>query len=233
MVVNAQLPAQRGISFVIKEGFEPETALWPEAPGYGFGTAKDIVLIASLTNREELLGNPILGRAILAQSELIYPNGLSIGLGDTTNTRINTSALELLITTARKRGDAELEARLTAAVNREIESGNYDRNSQFNIVALTKYVPDLKPTSAALASSRTFFGKPLDVLMQNNPGADIDHSLAAAMYGTEGGHIHANGLAIELYGAGVILGAPIPGAARATGNPITPTITLNHRRTTR
>ena len=27
------------------------------------------------------------------------------------------------------------------------------------------------------------------------------------MYGTDGGHVHANGLAIELYGAGVIMGA--------------------------
>ena len=45
--------------------------------------------------------------------------------------------------------------------------------------------------------------------MQRNlaPGGDTAHSLAAALYGTNGGHVHQNGIAIELYGAGYIQGA--------------------------
>ncbi len=55
---------------------------------------------------------------------------------------------------------------------------------------------------------RTFFGKPLNVIIErNDAGSDVDYALAAAMFGTHGGHVHANGLAIELYGAGLILGA--------------------------
>jgi hypothetical protein len=43
--------------------------------------------------------------------------------------------------------------------------------------------------------------------MQRNL-ADVENdSLVAAMYGTAGGHVHANGLAIELFGNGVIHGA--------------------------
>lgn len=213
IVLNAQLPAQTGLMQVVRSGFDDETALWPEAPGYGFGTTKDIVLIASLAGSDPagraLVETPILGRAILAQSNLTYANGLSIGLGDTTNTRINAEALELLIAAARDRSDAALEQRLTAQLQREIASGRHVRSQKSTPIALARYVSDLPPVAQTgiVAPRRTFFGKPLDVVMQWNDVDDPRYSLAAAMYGTNGGHIHANGLSIELYGAGLILGA--------------------------
>jgi hypothetical protein len=140
---------------------------------------------------------------------LIYPNGFATGLGDTVNPRLNTVALELLIADARRRSDAALEDRLTAALEREISSGNYDRSANTNLVALTKYVAELKQVPPASSrESRTFFGKPLNVLFERNDSiGGPDYSLAAAMFGTAGGHVHANGLAIELYGTGLILGA--------------------------
>lgn len=212
VVLNARLPAQTGITHVIKEGFDPATGVWPEAPGYSFNTAKDIVLIASLLSGDaggrEVLADPVLERAIAAQINLVYPNGFAIGLGDTVNPRVNTTALELLIAAARRRGDTNQEIQFASALNREIESGNYQRTAKANLIALAKYVGELTAVPAAgINSQRTFFGAPLNVLMQRINGADPSHSLAAAMYGTQGGHVHANGLAMELYGAGLILGA--------------------------
>ncbi|HEY1661680.1 MAG TPA: serine hydrolase [Verrucomicrobiae bacterium] len=212
VILNARLPAQTGITHVIKEGFDAATGVWPEAPGYSFGTPKDIILIASLAGNDPagqaVLADPILKRAIIAQINLVYPNGYAVGLGDTVNPRVNTIALELLITNARQRGDTDLGDFLTAALNREITSGYYDRGSNADLVALCKYVGELKDIAgAAQKPQRTFFGTPLNVLMQRINGADAEHSLAAAMYGTAGGHVHANGLSMEIYGAGVILGA--------------------------
>lgn len=212
VVLNARLPNQTGITHVINEGYDPQTMLWPEAPGYGFGGTKDIVLIASLVGADpegrKLLADPRLSRAILAQLALIYPNGFSVGVGDTTNTRINAMALELLIAAARQRGDHETEARLTPALLREMDSGGYNRDAQSNLVALTKYVGQLAPAAAGGdQQARTYFATPLNIIMQRNPAADPRYALAAALYGTAGGHVHANGMAIELYGAGLILGA--------------------------
>ena len=212
VMLNARLPAQTGLTRVIKEGYDQATGIWPEAPGYSFGTTKDIVLMATLVSGDPagraLLADPILQRALAAQINLTYPNGFAAGFGDTVNPRVNTIALELLIADARERSDAELEARLTAALNREIATGNYNRSDNPNLVALTKYVGELKEVPRAAANDqRTFFGQPLNVLMQRNNGEDAGHSLAAALFGTAGGHVHANGLAMELYGAGLILGA--------------------------
>jgi hypothetical protein len=212
-VLNCRLPAQTGLTHVIKEGSDLETAMWPEAPGYSFGTTADIVRTASLMSGDpagqRVLADPILPRAITAQMDLIYPNGFATGLGDTVNPRLNTVAVELLLADARQRSDATLEDRLTAALRREISSGNYDRSANANLVALTKYIAELKQVPPATErESRAFFGKPLNVLIQRNDSAGgPDYSLAAAMFGTAGGHVHANGLAIELYGAGLILGA--------------------------
>jgi CubicO group peptidase (beta-lactamase class C family) len=212
VVLNARLPAQTGLAHVIKEGYDQASGVWPEAPGYSFGTTKDIVLIATLVSGDPaghaLLADPVLQRALTAQINLTYPNGFATGLGDTVNPRVNTVALELLIADARERSDTGLETRLTAALNGEIATGNYNRAANANLIALTKYVGELKEVPRAAANDqRTFFGKPLNVLMQRNNGEDAAHSLAAAMFGTAGGHAHANGLAMELYGAGLILGA--------------------------
>jgi CubicO group peptidase (beta-lactamase class C family) len=212
VVLNARLSAQTGLTHVIKEGYDQASGVWPEAPGYSFGTTKDIVLIATLVGGDPagraLLADPVLQRALTAQINLTYPNGFATGLGDTVNPRVNTVALELLIADARERSDTGLETRLTAALNREIATGNYNRASNASLVALTKYVGVLKEVPGAAANDqRTFFGEPLNVLMQRINGKDAVHSLAAAMFGTAGGHVHANGLAMELYGAGLILGA--------------------------
>lgn len=212
VVLNAQLPAQTGLTRVIKEGYDPASGVWPEAPGYSFLTTKDIVLMATLVSSDPeghaLLADPVLQRALTAQINLTFPNGFATGLGDTVNPRVNTVALELLIADARERADTGLETNLTAALNREITTGNYDRAGNANLVALTKYVGELKEVPRAAANDqRTFFAKPLNVLMQRNNGEDAAHSLAAALFGTAGGHVHANGLAMELYGAGLILGA--------------------------
>ena len=231
VVLNCRLPAQTGLVHVIREGYDPQTGIWPEAPGYSFGTTADIVRMASLMSGEPagqaVLADPILLKALEAQMALIYPNGLATGLGDTINPRLNTVAVELLVADACRRSDAALEDQLTAALKREISSGNYDRSANANLLALTKYVAELKENlpspnvrgaggegavtlvlSQRERGQRTFFGKPLNILMQRNESpSGANYSLAAAMFGTAGGHVHANGLAMELYGAGLIAGA--------------------------
>ena len=158
-----------------------------------------------------LLADPILGRNALAQANMTYPNGLAVGLGDTSDTRVNTEQLELLIAAARGRGDGVLEAQLTGILQREISAARYARAAApDDLVALTKFVDQLQPGSDSAPPPplvRAFFGRPLNVLLQRSLTGDPDTSLAAAIYGTGGGHIHANGLAIELYGAGLTMGA--------------------------
>ena len=215
MVLNADLPGQRGLMMVVEDGYDLETALWPEAPGYGFETTESILEVANLIAADPggraLLATPVLERALLAQSELTHPNGLSIGLGDTINVRINARALEKLIAAAREQGEKDQELRLTVLLLREIEENRYDRQRQDDVYALTNYVGELEDVGAPYSTpSRSYYGEPLNVLMMRLPHEDRANSLSAAMFGTAGGHAHTNGLAIEMFGAGMII-APDPG----------------------
>ena len=213
-ILHADLPHQKGLTQVMDEGFDKESALWPEAAGYGFGAAAHMVemgfLFSSDPAGQTLLQNPLLIQSLLNQGEMLYPNGLSNGVGDTTNTRLSADALESLIAYARTSGDRALEDRLTPYLQREIATGHYARAAHSDIYALSRYVSDLKPAQTSPIASRSFFFPGLNIEMQRNlaeGGKDIAHSLAAALYGTNGGHVHQNGMSIELYGAGYILGA--------------------------
>lgn len=189
VILNARLPAQKGITHVIKEGFDRGTALWPEAPGYAFGTTKDILLIATLVSSDPsgraVLEDPLLARASLAQLELLHPTGWSTGLGDTYHTRLNAMAAELLIAQARRSRDAATEQKTTAALKREIADGFYDRRAQSNVIALAKYVDELNNVPPVGGTrERTYFAEPLNFLMQRNLADNSDYALAAGMYGT-------------------------------------------------
>ncbi len=213
IVLNADLPAQKGLNLVMQDGFDRETMLWPEAAGYGFGSAGQIIELASLLagtpQGQALLASPDLMRSVMNQGELVYPNGLSEGVGDTTSTRVNAIALENLLAAAVKRGDADAAAKLSAYLRREIDSGSYTRGKQADIAQLVRFVGELPSDGGSAQASRAFWFPGLNIWMQRNvaPDGDPAASLAAAMFGTAGGHVHQNGLAIELYGAGFIQGA--------------------------
>lgn len=211
IVLNADLPSQMGITDAVAT-IDEATGVWPESPGYAFGTLKDLVHLASLVGETEagkkFLTNPRLTRGVFAQCQQLHPSGVSNGIGDTSNTTINCEALELLIAAARERGDEELETTLTAILRREIDAGRYDRNKLRDLFAVTKFVAELKEVDGEVSTmTPTFYATPLNVLMLRVGEKDPKTALSAALYGTKGGHMHSNGVAIELYGAGFPLGS--------------------------
>lgn len=213
VALNADLPHQWGLMHVIREGYDQETAVWPEAAGYAFDVTANIIEIASLMSADvdgrKILEDPVISRAILGQLKQMYPNGASHAMGDTSYTRIDTRAAELLLKWAMDEEDAKLGQALSAALQAEVEAGKYSRDKLSTVLALTRYVsewPEADPD--ALQLTPTYFAKPINLVMQRNhpENGDTRYALGATMFGTEGGHMHGNGLAVELYGAGHVLG---------------------------
>lgn len=213
IILNADLTNQEGIKATIANGFDKNTGVWPEPPGYSFDTTRDILYIACLLNAQkgEIMPLEKMVEMFFAQRAFLYPNYNAIGLGDTTQCRIDAGTAEILLSLAiNEKNQAEI-VKLANFIQNELNGGNYKRGQNKTWEALLYYIPNLKPYCSAdgqgLALDRVSFVESLNVLIQRNVGRDSRHSLAAALMGNKARHTHMNGLAMELYGAGVILGA--------------------------
>lgn len=213
VALNADLPNQWGITHVIREGYDQKTAIWPEAPGYAFDTTANIIEIALLLSNDpagrKALENPILKKAVLDQRKQTYPPGYSHGMGDTSYTRIDARAAELLLSWSLSEGDDAAVQAFSALLQGEVAAGKYDRNSEDSLLALTRYAAELPTVGKdVLKKTPTYFAEPINLVMQENipSNGDVRYALGAIMNGTKGGHMHANGMSIELYGAGYVLG---------------------------
>lgn len=213
IALNADLPHQLGLLHVIHQGYDRETAVWPEAPGYAFDTTANIIELASLLSTDPVgrtvLEDPVVTRAVIGQMNQLYPSGHSHAMGDTSYARIDSRGAELMLSWAMTSGDTATAQTLSAALQAEEASGKYDRGSQTSLIALTRYVSELPEADAnSLKMPATYFAEPINLVMlrSDSDSGDIRYSLGATLFGTKGGHMHANGMAIELYGAGQVLG---------------------------
>jgi len=213
IILNADLPQQLGLTHVIKQGYDPKTAIWAEAPGYAFDTTANIIEVASLLSNDKsgrkVLEDPIVKRAVINQLRQMYPNGASHGMGDTSYTRVNTHAVELMLSWSLKEGDMKSAAEFSAILKAEMLAGKYSREDNATLFDIINYTAELpKSSSTVLKQTSTYFAEPLNlVMLQDMPkSGDINYALGATMLGTKGGHVHTNGLSTELYGAGHVLG---------------------------
>lgn len=139
-------------------GYDPETAIWCECPGYSQVVLGDLAEFVRLY-RDELGRDlqaelPIIRRAAMANVEYLYPDSMLMGFGDTHPHRLKP----------------EIYRKLGLSLD-------------------------------SLHPSRMFAAPRTSWLVQRT-GMDREQSLAFALNASVGNHMHANGISLELYGAG-------------------------------
>ncbi|MCW1925718.1 fibronectin type III domain-containing protein [Luteolibacter arcticus] len=212
VVLNAALPKQTGLTQVIQTGYDQTTALWPEAWGYGIDVTSNLTDILSLLDRSGfgtgLLASGIFPRAVMVQNQMLYPHGWAANCGDTGSRTVETEPMELLAAAAQRRGDTATLAQMVGALRTaEGLSSPYNRTNNRGLVPLCFYsgeLPEIPPTPPV--QSRHFHAAPLNQWIMRTPTADYRYSLGSSLAGTAGGHAQNQGLALELYGAGMTIG---------------------------
>lgn len=170
-------------------GFDPVTAIWYESPGYSMGVVGDFAEFANTLDRDfgiDLYAElPVISEAIEAAAQYLMPNRMIAGFGDTHPNYMSTKAIDNITDYARRHGDKALEQRFESL--RQAVS------------------PKATADAAARYVSPSFHAPNVSWLMQRS-GMDPQHDLAISLNGSLGNHQHANGISMELYGKGLVLG---------------------------
>lgn len=233
-ILNRDAPYQWSVPKLMNYGFDFDNGIWMECPGYAIGVmSRDFMLfIRDFYNTFDLNllpYMPIMPKSLEALPQYVFPNGMITGFGDTRYSRLNTGSIADMIRVAQKSGDKELEARFTrlykvfhepsaAAGGQDLRGyggAGEERRSQGYAPQISSFFAakplELDPAVAAGKledyATQTFYAPNVSWFVQRSGIGDARNGLMISQYGSEGNHAHANGVAIELYGKGYILGA--------------------------
>ena len=188
-IVNQSSLRQWSIKKLADYGFDPQTHIWFESPGYSINVVKDFVIFADMMDREagiDLFREiPGIEQAVFAAPQYLFPNRMICGFGDTHPNYMNSKIVELMLGYAQRHGNTDLEACLQPL--------------------LTAIAPDATNAAIEKYVSKTFYSPNVSWLVQRT-GMDTQRDLMISLNGALGNHQHANGISMELYGKGYVLG---------------------------
>ncbi len=201
---------QSALKKVVPETYDPVSGVWPEAPGYAFSVTDTILKLAQMihnaTGEDILEDYPIIVPAATVSAQYLYPSGYFVGFGDTYHEVPYTQSFEMLLARFRRTGDQSSEQQVADLIKEQIELNGYQREKAGTLLALTSYVDTLpQGKSEESLRTRTFYTDKVNYLAQRN-AKDKENGLMVSLAGTTGGHDQANGMAMELYGKGLVMG---------------------------
>lgn len=170
-------------------GFDSKTHIWCESPGYSVNVVKDYVTFANTIDQQtgiDLFAQlPVIEQAVFALPQYLFPNRMICGFGDTHPNYLSLQTIDIFMEYARRRGKDDLLARL----------------EQLRAAIL----PDAPAQVLAPYVSPTFYSPNVSILVQRT-GMETRRDLMISVNGALGNHQHANGINIELYGRGYVVG---------------------------
>lgn len=194
------------------KSYDPFTGLWPESPGYSFGTIQmllDFSVQLQRTGIDIVAGNPILQKAALAAFPWMDERANMVVFGDSRGGSANFLTFEYLLTYYTQQQSTEGINQVAAALNKGVELGQYDRSTA-GWEGICTYLASIPDATAATTERTSYSAHHRFMTLKNftdvQPGAVVSKNLMATLYGgRKGYHLTPNGIALQLYGYGYAL----------------------------
>lgn len=217
-VMNRSSIRQWSLTRLADYGFDINTGIWAECPGYSSVVINDYANFVNQfdTNLQYDLvkAMPVLSKAVATTPQYLFPNRMICGFGDTHPGYLSTNFFIRMIQNAQANGKKEQENYFTAllkCLNPDLGNDKTEKknvrvsvNSFFEDKPLTLN-PKVQPGKIEDYVSPLFYAPNVSWLVQRN-GMHPRNSLMISLNGSEGNHMHANGISMELYGKGYVLG---------------------------
>lgn len=188
-IVNQNSIRQWSMNKLIDFGFDAKSKTWYESPGYSTTVLSSICDFANMLDEKAgidlFMQRPILTEAVKTSAEYLFPNRMIAGFGDTHPGYLNTGGIDQVLKYATRHKNKNLI-------------------SEMNL--LKNAVAPQAPISEIEAYTSTLFYAPNVSWIAMRSGMDKQHDLMASVNASLGNHQHANGISLELYGKGYVLG---------------------------
>ena len=188
-IVNQNSIRQWSMNKLIDFGFDAHSKTWYESPGYSTTVLSSICDFANMLDEKAGINlfkqRPILTEAVKTSAEYLFPNRMIAGFGDTHPGYLNTGGIDQVLKYATRHKNKNLI-------------------SEMNL--LKNAVAPQAPISEIEAYTSTLFYAPNVSWIAMRSGMDKQHDLMASINASLGNHQHANGISLELYGKGYVLG---------------------------
>ncbi|MFR9521579.1 MAG: hypothetical protein SNI51_02525 [Rikenellaceae bacterium] len=215
-ILNVTTPRQWSFGKLINWGYDSQNGIWAECPGYSQGvtnaTMEFIHNFNSSFDTNILPYFPVMEKAVDVLPQYMFPNGHTVGFGDTNYGAISSEPIKYMISIAQETGDKESEAKYTSLLrmfDKDADKATEHR-PRVSIEALFASKPleiDTQYQASPMEEyvTQTFHAPSISWHVQRiGWGKD---GLMASLNASLGNHMHANGINLELYGKGHVLGA--------------------------
>ena len=188
-VVNQNSIRQWSLNKLIDFGFDQKAKIWYESPGYSTTVLSTLCDFANMLDEKAEIDmfkqRPILIDGVKASAEYLFPNRMIAGFGDTHPGYLNQGGINNILKYATRHKNKSLIA---------------DMNLFKSAVSSDAPVSEIEKYTS------TMFYAPNVSWIAMRTGMDKQHDLMASINASLGNHAHANGISLELYGKGYVLG---------------------------
>lgn len=219
-ILNKTSSRQWSLTRFMDYGYDKNTGIWNECPGYAQGVTRDLTNFIrdydNTFNQNLLEYVPVMKKAVEILPQYLFPNNQITAFGDTYYGGLNTEAMSDMIRMAQKYNKKEDEQLFTSMYKLfEPTADGKDQNKQrlpAQVASFFTGKPLLLNTKIGKGKlqdfvTQTFYAPNVSWFVQRNKYDDPVSGLMISQYASYGNHAHSNGVAMELYGKGHVLGA--------------------------